>query len=314
MRHGLEHRHAETLHERRITHHTCPGINCRQIYVGHVPSKHHTWGHRQSCSEIIITPARSPHHHERWHRGAQCCMCVEQSRQVFAWLECADEQQILRWECVALSHIGNLRRIRRTKSHTEWHEPQTLGQKPVAETVIQRGARRTQHQSGALTNDVQRPRKHVATAGSEILRMMQEGQVVHGHHQGHVRRTGERNDARGVQHIDWPRGTFDAWPTESQRRLDEQWASQRQLSNSNCRLVTGGGRPTMTTSHTDDIGIVACRQCAAELDCSNTGATRRLAPALLEGERHAHSTHCLYSVGARAACRRIRWKHRDGAS
>ena len=56
----------------------------------------------------------------------------------------------------------------------------------------------------------------------------------------------------------------------------------------------------MTSGDSDDFYIIASGQRPTKLDCSDARTSRALAPALLEGERHAHTTHLLHSVGGRS--------------
>ena len=74
-----------------------------------------------------------------------------------------------------------------------------------------------------LANRAQTATKHRVATTSEELRMPQEGEIVH---RDDLRtRSGERDDARRMQQVEIRPHGLHLRPTQSQRRLVENWSA-----------------------------------------------------------------------------------------
>jgi hypothetical protein len=98
-------------------------------------------------------------------------------------------------------------------------------------------------------------------------------------------------------HIDWSGDRFDVRPSESQGRLNEKRPTNRKLSHCNRWCVALCRCATMSTGDTNHLNVVTVAEGTTELDGRDARTAGSLSPALLEGERHAHTIHLPHSVG-----------------
>ncbi len=169
----------------------------------------------------------------------------------------------------------------------EWDDADPLGVDPVRDAIIRRCLRRAMHYVRFSKCELEAPSEESQPALREVLRRVQEGEIVHRHDE----RPGSRRDREsgGVHDVDGPSRTLDPRSPQPVPRLVEGEPRQRQLFDTDGRLPLAGGRTRVASRYADGLRARRCIEGACHAYRGNGGAPWDPMPALFERQRDSNS-------------------------
>ena len=169
----------------------------------------------------------------------------------------------------------------RNEVDTQRHESKFRRVQPGRFTVTHRGTTRTEHPIGSSADDIERPSHHANTVARELVGIVDEGEVVHGDHERHRRRTG--HETRGVGHVDFTHDRFDLRPVEPVPRLVQCRSGEWQHGNAADGAELGNRNVGMPAGDEVEIDVVGSPvQLAGDPQRSDCGTAGRRVPTLLD--------------------------------
>ena len=180
LRHRLQHRQAEALAQARVGQGLRTGVEGAQL-VGR---------HEAECPDVAagdghVTPAaRSGQDQlEVGVLGPDALERRDQAGQVLAGLDRAGEQDVGPVEAELLPGVGHLLGRGPLGTHAQRYEAQPCFADAVRREIGPRGHRRAQHQVGVAAQELETPVEGPQPAAREVVGLVEERQVVHGHDQ-----------------------------------------------------------------------------------------------------------------------------------
>ena len=241
-----------------------------------------------ALTDAVVAPPFGTSH-DQTRRIGKVRQRGDQTLQVLARLDGADEQEVVVGQPIELTHAGDLLLGGALGLHAERHQTQPIGVDPGCQRIVHRCLAAAQHQIGAALDLVQAAPEHGDAMAGELTGIVQERQIVQRHDQLGV--GGARDECGGVSDVDLAGSDLHLRPLHAEpgfvepRRRD---GKVRDGDRGNPRIE---GQVPVPAGDADQANIVVRPQCLGDPERGHTGAAGYSMPTLLKGVRDSHAPH-----------------------